>query len=397
MDRKELEAWLKTRPREDAILVAQRAALRVFPLYARDRDLTAMPILRSLLTSGVAATYPTPEVRDAAIRAARAAAAAYAAADAAAYAAADAAYAAAAYAAADAAAYAAAYAATATAALWHEVERDVGLLQAGGRLGDTALWAGDVPEWYAREQASTLTNLTLETGEENSFWHRWLEGVRTGNWLDWDLQRRVALIPEDIWAAGPKAVIAEIHGIEREMAEPSLEHSLRELPPAPPSQVQAVRAAMERNRQSLPPTFDAIEGLLLLEIERLQKSNDRDDAWDRQMRIYLALYEAVTCLRATLPAQGPVTEAQAEKSEKLLRLYGRKFSELPVARVDEVVEGVWEAGKGVLKAGLIGTSALLGMSYGLPAYAGIVIGSMIFAPKSAADLIKAAKEALVKP
>ncbi len=58
---------------------------------------------------------------------------------------------------------------------------------------------------------------------------------------------------------------------------------------------------MERNRQALPPTFDAIEGLLLLEIERLQQKNDKDEDWSRQMRLYLTLYEAICQLRVNLP------------------------------------------------------------------------------------------------
>ncbi len=78
---KTLEAWLNTRPREDAILIAERAASRVFPLWgrhmdsgwARERWLTALPLCRSLLTSRVARKYPTREVRDATAAAATAA------------------------------------------------------------------------------------------------------------------------------------------------------------------------------------------------------------------------------------------------------------------------------------------------------------------------------------
>lgn len=135
----------------------------------------------------------------------------------------------------------------------------------------------------------------------------------------------------------------------------------------------------------------------MLEIERLQQSNDRDAAWDRQMRIYLSLYDAICGLRASLPITGPVSTEQAEQSERLLRLYMRKFVELPRARVDEVVEGFWSTGKGIMQAGLIGGTATLCVGYGLPAMAGVAIGTMIFAPKNAADLIKAAREALLKP
>ena len=47
-----------------------------------------------------------------------------------------------------------------------------------------------------------------------------------------------------------------------------------------------------------------------------------------------------------------------------------------------------------MHAGLIGTSAAIAFSCGLPALAGSAIGAMILAPNNAADLIKAAREAL---
>lgn len=43
-----------------------------------------------------------------------------------------------------------------------------------------------------------------------SFWKRWLEGMRTGQPMDWHLQEQIALIPNEIWQAGPKAVAKEI-------------------------------------------------------------------------------------------------------------------------------------------------------------------------------------------
>jgi hypothetical protein len=151
---------------------------------------------------------------------------------------------------------------------------------------------------------------------------------------------------------------------------------------------------MERNRQALPPTFDAIEGLLLLEIERLQRTNDHDEEWKRQMRVYLVLFDAICQLRTNLPESGPVTVVQAERSEGLIRLYLNKFALLPRSRADEVVDGVWTTGRGVVQAGLIGSTTALAVAYGLPAMAGVAIGSMVFAPKSAVELIKAAREAI---
>ncbi|MFV1459353.1 MULTISPECIES: hypothetical protein [unclassified Phaeobacter] len=45
------------------------------------------------------------------------------------------------------------------------------------------------------------------------FWREWYQGFLDGKPLDWDLQRRVALIGDAIWEAGPEAVAAEIERI----------------------------------------------------------------------------------------------------------------------------------------------------------------------------------------
>ncbi|WP_374015565.1 hypothetical protein [Phaeobacter sp. A36a-5a] len=47
-------------------------------------------------------------------------------------------------------------------------------------------------------------------------WREWYKGFLDGKPLDWDLQRRVALIDDAIWDAGPEAVAAEIERIKAE-------------------------------------------------------------------------------------------------------------------------------------------------------------------------------------
>ena len=401
MDREKLESWLKNRPREDAILIAQRAALRVFPLLAsrmskaeaRSHFAKSTPVLRCYLTAGVARRYPAPEVRAAASLASAAASI-------------DVAAAAAAASATDAAApaFAAAFTAAASAkdVSWQQVKQDVSILQSGGDILFAPLWHSDPPATILQAEQTCLEALALEAGDPNSFWHRWYLAAKRGAWLDWDLQRDIALIPNPVWKEGPKAVLAAIAEIEvrhdSRRQDADLAKNLAKLPPPDKGAVAAVRQAMERNRDALPPTFDAILGLIALEIDRLLRRNYSDDLdqieCQRQIGIYLTLHDAICALRENLPASGPVSEGQAAKSESLLRLYADKFRQLPFAKADEVAEGTWEVAKGGVKAGLIGGSALLAMSYGLPAMAGVTIGTMIFAPKNAADLIKAAREAL---
>lgn len=48
------------------------------------------------------------------------------------------------------------------------------------------------------------------------FWERWFASLVDGDQIDWELQRRVALIDNAIWEAGPAAMAAEIKRIQEE-------------------------------------------------------------------------------------------------------------------------------------------------------------------------------------
>ncbi|MEZ5778245.1 MAG: hypothetical protein R3E44_07785 [Paracoccaceae bacterium] len=231
-DRKSLERWLEGRSQTDAIAIARCAACRVLPLYGRAmrddwaprHDLTALPVIRLILISGVAGKYPTPEVRraTAAAHAAVATAAAHAAvATAAATAAAQAAAVAAtaaAHAAARAAMAAAAAADAAGAYIWEQVRDDARLLEQGGDLLALPLWSIPEPDWFRRADQEMLASWQADDPERWSFWIGWWEGVKSGKQLDWELQRDVALIPDEVWSQGPGAVAAEIAGYELPVA-----------------------------------------------------------------------------------------------------------------------------------------------------------------------------------
>lgn len=53
--------------------------------------------------------------------------------------------------------------------------------------------------------------------KEWQFWRDWYQGFLDGKPLDWELQRRVALIDDAIWEAGPEDVAIEIERIQAEM------------------------------------------------------------------------------------------------------------------------------------------------------------------------------------
>ncbi|UWQ76039.1 hypothetical protein [Leisingera sp. M658] len=53
-----------------------------------------------------------------------------------------------------------------------------------------------------------------------TFWRAWYQGFLEGQPIDWDLQRRIALIGDAVWDAGPEAVAAEIERIRAEFSAP---------------------------------------------------------------------------------------------------------------------------------------------------------------------------------
>lgn len=236
VDRDELESCLQQRPREDAQIIAQRAAIRAMPFYYSYLDerpsisefQPALPILRCLLVAGVSREFAEPEYTSAAERAVSSIQgvssflsnsstyAATLAAEASSYGEYSIAYSASD--AAEAATLASEASAVLAQAFSDAVVRDLQESDSAVRLLRASVWHDDTPElWHETEQRA-LKFLAIETGDANSFWHRWWRGAVSGQWLDWNLQRDVALIPDDIWQQGPKAVAAAIAEIEARYA-----------------------------------------------------------------------------------------------------------------------------------------------------------------------------------
>lgn len=188
-DQKSLRKWLEGRSREEAVWIASRAAMRALPLFwewtfsdrARKDDLTALPVLRCLLISSVAAVRPTEDIKAAARAAADAAAAA----------------------------------ARAAAAFWNATRTDCGHIVSGRLETPPELWprSDDAPVFNWPHVKSTATE------PEWSFWIKWYQDALDGVKPDWDLLERIALkIDKAIWDAGPKAMADAIRDIRSEFA-----------------------------------------------------------------------------------------------------------------------------------------------------------------------------------
>ncbi|WP_372923151.1 hypothetical protein [Roseovarius sp.] len=259
-DEDSLKAWLKDQPREVSVWIASRAAARVLPVWwravltedwARERDLTALPLLRSLLISSVAAVVPTDEIKATAkvapyskrffatslslpdkIKATTGVANAVASAARAAAANAASAHAAqaAAHAASAHAAQAAAHAATAHAVSWVAIRTDAEQASEGRVPDALPLWPeGQNPlekEWSdikARVAASA-------NAADWRFWLDWYDALLAGRTMlpdperTWDMLEEIALIDPATWNAGPETLNPLIREIwEDNRSKPRIE------------------------------------------------------------------------------------------------------------------------------------------------------------------------------
>ncbi|MBT2130351.1 hypothetical protein [Aliiroseovarius lamellibrachiae] len=72
-----------------------------------------------------------------------------------------------------------------------------------------------IPSWAIAENNEFISLWGHEwmSASHWSFWRDWYQGFLDGKPLDWDLQRRVALIPDDDWEKGPEHIAQKIEEI----------------------------------------------------------------------------------------------------------------------------------------------------------------------------------------
>jgi hypothetical protein len=424
----ELWDWLAARRdgdgRADAACVGLRAALRVLPISvavegwenAKKSGFTSLPILRALLSSGVAFAHPSPEFAEIARasgeiaqdaggnaydvdrRLSDVANAAFGAAEAAAGLIAedredDTSFANGAYAA-QAAKDSVGALGDGDREVWAAALEDARSLAEGADTFRFRLW----PRQESEVLANYRRDMDRTWGADRaiwSFWLRWWEGVLSGNQLDWDLQKEVALIPDAIWQQGPVAVAAAIRQIERhlaDLAEPDLiEKDLAALPASPRWQIAHFKDTVALHRVDIPPTLDALLEYCGREIDRLQGRNapyssvEEEEEAQRQIRVLTSIFSTLRKLRETIPSDGALNDKDAERGERLTRLFVRLIRQWPSKNAEDLVDSVY-------RAALVGLTATLGPMIGVPAAVATGAGVALFGGKKIADGIKAAKD-----
>ncbi len=403
----EFRDWLKTQSREVRILIAARAALRVFPIVTHDEraDKTlALLTARAILISGVVAKMPTPDATAHAAPAARAAHAARAAADPAdstALATAHAVYAAghAARAAADPAdstalastdatahaSHATAYAGRAADATVHAshaahpaafADSDVALAAAyadsdNGFDFDALL---SQPVWHKPGEPDWLQDALagqddlLDSGPEWAFWRDWYQGFRDGKHLGWALQYRVALIDDEIWKAGPEAVAREIERIQEDLAKKSSKAK-----PVTDTEKSMIQQRVASNRDALAISTAALQEQLAAFNEQVRGVNHLDPDLRSELLEFIDGFSATLDeMRANLPQPGEeLSEAKAES----LVLWLRQYKSLMRAKLARYAspENMTEV---TLPTGIVLGATAIGAMLGNP-LAGSVVGGLI--------------------
>jgi hypothetical protein len=98
--------------------------------------------------------------------------------------------------------------------LWQAINADANADQSGEDLIHLPLWPDTPPDWFTTADAETRA-IWAKDPDTWAFWQRWWDGVIAGKPLPFDLQRDVALIEDEVWQQGPKAVAREIARIEQ--------------------------------------------------------------------------------------------------------------------------------------------------------------------------------------
>jgi hypothetical protein len=188
----------------------------------------------------------------------------------------------------------------------------------------------------------------LQAGGPWTFWAEWYRRAMAGDPLPWDLQEQIALIPNEIWEAGPEAVTARIEKIQHEFhGEPLDQDALRthakSILQSPSLHADAALSAAnlienavatykrEVPTNSLPDGFERFEDLSArfggISVVLLSDRSKDEKIEALQAQINALHAEKLALQRALSDAQARLRDARLDKLEVAqMRTFGEKLN-----------------------------------------------------------------------
>ncbi|MCV2871415.1 hypothetical protein OEZ71_03805 [Defluviimonas sp. WL0050] len=189
----------------------------------------------------------------------------------------------------------------------NEIARDAVAIE--GKRGFGPLWNRTT---HLERIWESVKEKWVGSGHDWAFWISWWDGVLSGQQVDWELQRQVTEISEDIWQLGPDAVAAEIARLEKVAVAGGAEAANEKARPN--------LSALQRNAHAVRLQLEALLFFVEEEIERLRGQNSLSsrerDALTLRLEMLGKIVEAVKLMREAFEEEAPrqnalvVVEAQ---------------------------------------------------------------------------------------
>ena len=230
-------------------------------------------------------------------------------------------------------------------------------------------------------------------GNHWSHWLQWYQDCLDGNPRDWELQRRVALIPDEDWEKGPEHIAEKIEEIRRafETEKTGIGTKPEAEMPVSPAAAQAMAKRLAANRDAITLCTTGLLEQIGDFREKVRGDNKLDPEFKEGLLEFLDdLSARLNGLIGLLPAD--TENAQEETGEKGVR-WLRGFRNALLENAREYTDPKNVAGA-TIPTGIILVCTGVGSLLGMPV-AGTVIGGLLTGQlkpgKAADDLLKPSK------
>lgn len=249
-----------------------------------------------------------------------------------------------------------------------------GNLQIGGEdilLGDYGIRLGKPEE---TDVVAALIS-GLEQSRSWDFWRDWYQGFLDGKPLDWELQRRVALIPNEDWEKGPKHIAEKIEEIRQEFRARLASGASDTTDPVTQREKDLIKQHVMANREALALTIASVLTQLADFREKVRGLNHLDPGFREELLDFIdQLSGKLDTLLHELPMpREEIDDVQANR----LALWLREFRPLVKQNAAKYAKPS-NAAEAVAPTGIILSCTVVGSFFG-PAGAGVgaLVGGLI--------------------